>query len=186
MKRFLGFLKAGTLLAALLMAAAGTGYAQMEARTLDMTGMVGSFFFDNDDVYDDDNPIYTFGLGYLFTRNLGAEFTANFVDTKKLENGEPYDNLVEFIYKIDLLYHFMPDNQWVPYVALGGGATTINEAREDKTGGLADAGFGVKYFFSEGFAFRIDARYNYAFDDESHNFNVSAGLTYVLGVPFMK
>jgi OOP family OmpA-OmpF porin len=57
------------------------------------------------------------------------------------------------------LYHFMPDNKFVPYLAAGYGGVNFTGAGQDKRVRSAfDAGLGAKYFLTDNFAFRADAR----------------------------
>ncbi|MEZ4485016.1 MAG: OmpA family protein [Syntrophotaleaceae bacterium] len=86
------------------------------------------------------------------------------------------------VYRLDTLYHFMPGNTLVPYVAGGlGGITLDPDSGGTDTDFLVNYGFGLKYFFTEDLALRGDVRHIYAFGDPENNFVYTAGLTYLMG-----
>ncbi len=102
----------------LIMAAVATAAAANRAGSFTLTPNVGGFLFDSGLDLEDE---ITFGLGfgYNYTDRFGVEAALNYVDTEV----DGISNDVEgYFYRMDALYHFLPDQQLVPYVAAGLGA----------------------------------------------------------------
>ncbi|HQB37655.1 MAG TPA: OmpA family protein [Deltaproteobacteria bacterium] len=91
-------------------------------------------------------------LGYNFTKAIGIEALFDY---------SPRDHNVNFYrYGGELLYHFMPDNNFVPYVAAGYAGFNEDKAGiYKKTHGAFDYGIGAKYFLNDSFALRGDVRH---------------------------
>ena len=152
--------------------------AQIRSGAVSVSPYVGGFWFDGNQSLNH-NVDYGLRLGYDFTRNLGAEAVFNYVNTKYEPTGTSTSANV-YNYRLEGLYHFMPDKRFVPFIALGGGAQTINynDNTTGKTMGVADYGIGFKYFFTDWLALRADVRHVLAFD------SVHNDLEYGLGLPF--
>ncbi len=85
-----------------------------------------------------------------------------------------------FLYRLDGVYHFMPEKRLVPYVALGLGGLTLDPDNGKTTNRLAaNYGAGVKYFLTETIALRGDVRHVISFNNTYNN------LIYTLGVDFI-
>ena len=102
-------------------------------------------------------------LGYNLTKNWGVEGQFTYVPLHSTyasvtHTGDQY-NL-----RGDLLYHFMPESQFVPFVALGGGWSRSTKffgpENDDAT---LDYGAGVKYFITDWIALRGDVRHIISF-----------------------
>ena len=84
--------------------------------------------------------------------------------------------------RIDLLYYLWPDNDLVPYLAVGFGGIKLDFDsfdKEDDT--FADYGGGIQYFLSEDFALRADVRGIYTFDDSYNNLAATIGVSFLFG-----
>jgi OOP family OmpA-OmpF porin len=99
----------------------------------------------------------------------------DFVDAEDQANND----VNMYRYGGEILYHFMPEKSFVPYVAAG-----LSGVKYEGKGTYAAPGYGVgaKYFLFDQFALRADVRhlmYNFS-DDVKHN------LEYTLGayIPF--
>ena len=123
------------------------------------------------------------------TKNWGVEALVNYIDKNEVNIDGQKTDVKGMLYRLEALYHFLPDNAFVPYVALGAGNIDLNP----DTGGHdnnfgADYGIGVKIFVSDSVALRADARHFIAFDqglDEigkaNNNFIYTAGLNFLIG-----
>lgn len=137
---------------------------------------IGGYAFDSD-LNLEDELTYGIGLGYNFTENLAAEAVFNYTDTE-LDNGA--SDVDGNLYRLDMLYHFMPENRLVPYVAAGLGAFDFDPELENSGNEFSgNIGAGVKYFLNESIALRADVRDVMTFPE--NNLLYTAGLTFYLG-----
>jgi OOP family OmpA-OmpF porin len=82
-----------------------------------------------------------------------------------------------------MLYHFIPENTFVPYLAVGLSGVNFDAAGIDKKARVAvDYGLGAKYFVNDSFALRADVRH-IIYNDNSQTKN---NLEYTIGayIPF--
>jgi outer membrane beta-barrel protein len=180
MKNILKGIVPGLLLTAL----ATTGFAENRQGSFNLSPFVGGYVLD-DNQREQNRPIFGLRAGYNFTRNLGGEamFGYSLTDTKP-DFGSKETDL--YRYGFDFLYHFMPDGNLVPFIAIGGGGTnfeTPNSPSNPRHGaGLVDFGGGLKYFVSDSVALRGDVRDVVLVDDTGHNnLEYSVGLTFQFG-----
>lgn len=167
---------------------AGSAMAENRAGALTISPMYGGYLFEGDQNFGDDTtPTFGLGLGYNLTKSFSLEAVVNYIDDFNGRNNQGVETEVEgLLYRLEGLYHFMPDNALVPYIAVGAGNIALNPevGRTDDTFG-ANYGVGVKYFVSEHVAFRVDARHFIAFDqglDEGNHTNNN--LLYTAGMHF--
>ncbi len=161
-------------------------FAQMREGSISFTPQVGGFRFEDKQNFDHGYHV-GIGLGYNFTHNLGAEFTFNFIRTAWNWKGTESDwnpinaKVNGYMYRGDLLYHFMPERKIVPYIAGGAGGLTLHAGHwyDKNTSFIANYGGGVKLFVSENVALRGDIRHVVAFDKTYHD------IMYTLGVNFL-
>jgi len=154
----------------------GGAIAEIREGSFSVSPQLGGYVFEGN---QDLEHGFTFGLGagYNFTRNLGAEVFLNYINTETDTTGTDVDG---YLYRLDGLYHFMPENKLVPYIAAGIGGITIDpDTGNDDTSFLVNYGGGVKYFLTEMIALRGDLRHVISFDDTYNN------LIYTLGVDFL-
>jgi OOP family OmpA-OmpF porin len=128
--------------------------------------------------------------GYNFTKYFGIEAYGHWVPTESSVYKDEKVNVVG--YGIEALFHILPDGALVPFVAVGVGGIHYSQAIEDTTEDYrdkitGDVGGGLKYFLTENWALRADARYvvpiNYKFDSDTMHNNLLAtvGLTFAFG-----
>lgn len=130
-------------------------------------------------------------LGYNFTKNWGLELAGTVADVDLKPTGSGSFNY--WTGRADLLYHFQPDERFVPYFAAGiGGAFLSQNVPSDPVNEdfMANYGVGFKYFTTDWLALRLDARHAVRHEMEykptSHgknysNFILSGGLTFQMG-----
>src|SRR6185369_6184936 len=117
MKKMITLLIAGSLLTLSSAATAGN-----KAEQFSISPMVGGITFDGKQ-HLETHPVYGLRLGYNFTKAFGVEALFDYANTKGTITG----NKVDFYrYGGELLYHFMPDNKLVPYVAAGFAGVNFN------------------------------------------------------------
>ena len=123
---------------------------------------------------------YGLRLGYDITRRWGLEVAADYVSTELKQGG---DKVRSWGYRLDGLYHFMPNNKLVPFVAAGVGGTTLHypAGMNNETDWLFNYGAGVKYFFTSALALRADIRQLLVFDGGRSDFEYTIGLTFLFG-----
>lgn len=154
----------------------GGAFAEIREGSFSVSPQLGGYLFEGNQ--DLENG-FTFGLGagYNFTQNLGAEYFLNYIKTESDTNGQDVDG---YLYRLDGLYHFMPENRLVPYIAAGLGGITLDPDNGDNdTSFLINYGGGVKYFLTDSIALRGDLRHVISFDDTYNN------LIYTLAVDFL-
>jgi OOP family OmpA-OmpF porin len=124
-------------------------------------------------------PVYGLRGGYNFTKALGVEALFDYANTGDTRTGA---NVDFFRYGGEVLYHFLPDNKLVPYVAAGlaagnfKGKTAFSSSNKQK--GIWDYGVGAKYFMTEDIALRGDVRHlMYSYSDRiKHTIEYTVGL----------
>jgi OOP family OmpA-OmpF porin len=88
-------------------------------------------------------------------------------------------------YGADVLFHFMPDSKFDPFIAAGYGRSQIDYPDEDSNccSGLFDYGLGANYFLTDAIALRGDVRHDLVFDDDDtlNNFEFTGGITILFG-----
>ncbi|MFH1156603.1 MAG: OmpW family outer membrane protein [Pseudomonadota bacterium] len=149
----------------------------------------GAWGFDRSQDIDLDTVMGA-ALGYNFNDRIGVEamvdhgtFEHDFYNTDTCECD--VDNLSGTVSHLDLLWHFRPESQVVPYLAAGMGRVDLNYDRFDKTSeNMANVGGGVKLFLSDTLALRGDIRYIRTFDNDYRNMVVNLGIMFQF--PFKK
>lgn len=143
---------------------------------LTLSPMAGGYIFEGQQNMDN-APFFGFGIDYAFTKALSAELFYGYIASEN-DAGQDIDSHQG---RLDALYHFRTDRSLVPYLAAGlGGMAFDSSAPQDDTF-LLDWGVGAKYFFSEDWALRADARHIFTTEDSNHNLALMAGLSYLIG-----
>jgi len=180
MKKILKKILPGILLVTL----ATPGFAENLKGAATLSPYVGGYVLDKDQ-HEESRPVFGLRAGYNFTKHLGAEATFDYslTETRLIYGSKETDR---YRYGFDFLYHFFPDNNFVPFVALGGGGTNFNTANTPSAkshyAGLVDYGVGVKYFVAPDVALRGDVRHAVLVHDlGSNNLEYAVGLTFQFG-----
>jgi OOP family OmpA-OmpF porin len=174
MKKFYIFL------AVLLVFALSTpALAQIQPGAYSVSPFIGGFWFEgNQDL--EHKPVYGLRLGKDFTKKCGLELVLDYVSTKYKETDS---NTNVYNYRIEGLYHFMPESRLVPFLAVGIGGMTINYIgnKANKTLFTPAYGAGVKYFITDWLALRADVRHVMGLGSLYHNLEYAVGLTFYFG-----
>ena len=166
-----------TILAAGLIVAATTAGATVSSGEFSLSPVVGGYTFDGKQ-HTETKPVYGVRAGYTFTKNLGVEGLFDYV-ASRTTRGATDINL--YRYGGELLYHFLPDNRLVPYLAAGYAGISREVAGTMLIPvGAFDYGLGVKYALCDGFALRGDVRHLvYRYGGTTYN-----NLEYTVGLHF--
>lgn len=172
-----------------MMVAPSLALGQVKANSIHLSILPGGLFPDSD-LNIDDGMQYSLGLGYNFTENWGAEVLGSFAPgldiDKDFGRGDSDVNHV----RANAVYHFGNNNAFVPYMTagLGGFWASYDDDRGNFNGDndynafAANAGVGIKYFFTEAVALRLEANNVHAFKDGgTDNLAVNGGLTFQFG-----
>ncbi len=156
------------------------GMSQIRQGSVSLNPNIGGYVFQGGQDIDDDLT-YGLGLGYSFTENWGVEGNFNYVDTNSNADSSDGEDVKAYLYRLDALYHFMPENKLVPYLSAGVGAVRISGDTDEKgSDPLFNYGAGIKYFLTENLAVRGDIRHIIT-DDPKYNVIYTVGLTLLFG-----
>lgn len=167
----------GCLMVCLLFMAR-TAAAEIRPGAFTLSPSIGGYVFEgNQDL--EDEVAYGLGLGYNFDEHVGAEFGFNYIETESDKTGCDVD---VYLYHLDALYHFMPAERLVPFIAAGAGTIIFDpeNAHRDKDF-MLNYGVGVKYFLADSVALRGDVRHVISFDQTQSNLLYTAGLMFSFG-----
>lgn len=123
-------------------------------------------------------PLFGTRFGYMITGRIGVEALFDYSRTALVSTKNLLDS---YRYGGELLYHFMPDNKLVPYIAGGYGGINFKGkstfADTEKTKGSPGYGFGAKYFATEDMAWRADVRHiMYSYNKLQHAIEYTIGV----------
>jgi OmpA-OmpF porin, OOP family len=178
MKRILKGILPGLLLIAL----ATPGFAENRAGAVTISPFVGGYLLDKEQ-REENRPIFGLRGGYNFTKYLGAEAMFGYSLTETKQGSRETDL---YRYGVDILFHLMPDSDFVPFIAVGGGGTNFKTPQTPSVkshyAGLVNYGVGLKYFVADNVALRGDVRHVVLVKDlGENNLEYSAGLTFQFG-----
>ena len=126
-------------------------------------------------------------LGYNLTADWGLESSFSYVEMESKNSQVDKDGE---LYNLsgNILYHFLPENRFVPFFTLGGGWSRNTHhfgSDDDNENATLNYGAGVKYFVSDAVALRADFRniYSYTGDSTTYwsNYEYTAGLSFQFG-----
>lgn len=166
-----------------VLAMASIGYAGERAGAFSISPFVGGYIYD-DDPRDqpglrENRPFVGLRLGYNLTDYFATELVGNWV---RAEIKEDDNEVNHFGVRLDLLYNIMPHSRFVPYLAVGGGAETIDYPGENSEDATFNAGLGFKAFMTDNVAFRADGRHITVFSHKTlSNWEYSVGLSFLFG-----
>ena len=163
----------------LLIALSTPALGQIRPDAFSLSPFVGGFLFDGGENLKH-RPVYGLRFGYDFTKNWGAEAVFDYVNTKYTKTDS---NTNVYNYRLEGLYHFIPDSKLVPFLAVGVGGMSIDYSgnTSDKTRATVDYGAGLKYFVTDWLALRGDVRHVLAFGSVHSNLEYGLGLTFYFG-----
>jgi len=126
-------------------------------------------------------PFYNVSLGINFTPEISLEGTIGHLETRFKNTGQHHHGTHSFL---TMLYHFGPDQRFVPYVVGGIGRLCLTQVNgADKRHTTYQGGLGVKFFMNDRVALRTDVR---AIVSSARGFRhkdmlINVGLMYQLG-----
>lgn len=165
----------GTALVLLL--AAGSAWAGQQAGTFTVSPMFGGIVFEGDQQVKDDFA-YGLGLGYNLTEAFALEaiFVGSSAERKSSDGGS---KTTLSTYRLDALYHLLPNSTLVPYVAAGVGGYNIKGDSEF----MGNYGLGLLYYVTDNLALRGDVRHLLVTEESNMEQNLlyTAGLKYQFG-----
>lgn len=171
-----------TLLLCLLLST--SSFAGERAGAFSLSPFIGGYTFDGEQ-HLKTAPVYGLRLGYDLTENWGVEGVFNYLATETTRSPHPSANAIS--YGLDVLYNFIPESTLVPYLALGGGGTTLGHgggfhAGGDNTDATLNVGGGLKYFLTDSVALRGDVRQLFVFDHNTmYNWIYTGGVSFLFG-----
>jgi OOP family OmpA-OmpF porin len=138
-----------------MMVCASVATAANKEGQFSITPVVGGYSYDAGQ-HLDTTMVYGARGGYNITKNFTVEALFDYVQTEPTRSKDIVDM---YRYGGELLYHFFPDNKFVPYVAVGfAGLNFDSNLLNRRTYAAYDAGAGFKYYLNDKFALRFDAR----------------------------
>jgi len=168
-----------SILAASLVISAASAFGANRAGQFSISPVIGGYTFDGKQHLNTD-LIFGVRAGYNFTDHFGIEALYDYVHTQPTRASKRVD-MNRF--GGELLYHFIPENTFVPYLAVGLAGLNFDSNGVDKRPRAAfDYGLGAKYFVTDAIALRGDVRHIiYSADSQTMN-----NLEYTLGayIPF--
>lgn len=176
-----GIIRLAVLLAVCILAfSPGNGMGQIREGSVSLNPNIGGYVFQGGQHLDDDLT-YGVGLGYNFTENWGGEVNFNYVNTESNADSSDGEEARAYLYRLDAIYHFMPEKKLVPYLSAGVGAVRIHgDIDERGSDPLLNYGAGIKYFLTNNLAIRGDIRHIIT-DDPDYNLMYTLGLTFLYG-----
>ncbi|NVN90325.1 MAG: outer membrane beta-barrel protein [Desulfuromonadales bacterium] len=156
--------------------------AEINGGEFSISPVIGAFIFDGTQQL---SPSIALGarLGYNLDRNWGVE--GSFTYARPRFDGD-YGNHVNL--RGDVLYHLVPQNRLVPFLALGGGWMLTYAGPFESSNGMLDFGAGLKYFLNDNIALRGDFREILSLGPQTAgstdcllNSEITVGLTFQFG-----
>ena len=136
------------------------------------------------------SAVYGLAFGYNLSENWALEAVGTFSPDVHSTTTPPKQTVNLYGVRGDILYHFLPEQRFVPYAAAGGGVLFLDPRKgSSDEDALVDIGAGFKFFLTDYVAVRGDVRYLLDFNtndinrtrDFYNNFAYTAGLTFQLG-----
>ena len=164
--------------------------AEIKAGSVEVTPFGGYNFFEKRQNLED-QPLVGGRLGYNFTNSFGIEgtweFMKSYVDNKNLRfsrEGQftrPINDVSITQFSLDLVYHFMPESVFNPYIVGGYGIAHYSPKINNKNMSVVNFGLGAKYWVAEHVALRADVRDNMVLDESIHNVETTLGVVFAFG-----
>ena len=164
--------------------------SETKAGSVELSPFAGYSFFEKRQNLEH-SPVFGGRLGYNITSSLGiegmGEFTPSEVDdrttsfTKQGQFTSPADDVDITRYFLGLIYTFMPDSRFNPFVAAGYGLSHFEPKIHTKNLSTLNYGIGAKLWVADHIALRLDVRDNMVFDEHIHNLETTLGVVFAMG-----
>lgn len=171
-------------LAAATIISATAAFGGVKAGSFSVTPLVGGYIFDGGKELDSTLVLGARG-GYNFTKNIGIEALYDYATPTDKES-KNLNNISLHRFGGQALYHFFPNNVFVPYLAAGySGVKYEGTGVNKKTHGAIDYGVGAKYFMTDDIAIRGDVRHiHYGYNTWKYNdLEFTLGAYFQFGAP---
>jgi len=167
-----------------------TARSETRAGAVEVTPFAGYNFFEKRQNLEN-QPMVGGRLGYNITNHFGVEGTWNFIksyvddkSTRPNQQGQftsPTDSVFVTHYNLDLLYTFMPESVFNPYITAGYGIVHYTPKINNKNLSVLDFGVGAKFWVADNIALRADIRDNMIFDEHIHDVATTLGVVFAFG-----
>ncbi len=169
---------------------ASSAFAEVRIGAVTLTPMVGYQTFDSN-LDLEDSAAYGIALGYTTSKHWALELDVRYIPTEVDQSGGP--DVTNLVVTGNLLYHFMPEQAFVPYLLGGLGALQydIDGTGSDDEDFILNWGGGCKYAITDSVDLRLDLRHVIDFrtdnegsdqdSDTSNNFAAMLGLNIQFG-----
>ncbi len=164
--------------------------SEVKAGSVEVTPFGGFSLFEKRQNLEN-SPLVGGRLGYNFTNRLGIEGTWQFMKSYVDDKSTPFTRQGQFTYPINdvsitnynlgLIYHFIPESRFNPYIVAGYGVNHYSPKINNKNMSVVDFGAGLKFWLTEHIALRIDARDNLILDQTIHNVETTLGVVFAFG-----
>ena len=151
---------------------------------LSVSSTVGGYLFAGSE-QQNATTVYGIKIGYeqiekSVASSLGVEGTLNYFKIGSKTGGS---NDSGYLYRLDATYPFPIGKKWLPFIAVGAGGIVIDTPANTNSDFLINYGLGVKYFFENYLALRVDARQLVVYEgsDIRNNYEFGVGLSYYFG-----
>jgi OOP family OmpA-OmpF porin len=167
--------------------------AEIKAGSFEVGAFGGYNFFESSQNLKD-RPVFGGRLGYNFTSHFGMEGVGEFIashvnDTTKAAQkegqfGRPFERVDLTFYHLDLVYHFIPEGKFNPFVVAGLGGTHYSEKISNRDMAAFNVGLGAKLWLTDNIALRFDVQdyiVTEIMQETYHNVGVMIGITFAFG-----
>ena len=164
--------------------------SEIKAGSFEVSPFGGYNFFESRQNLED-RPVFGARLGYNFTENFGIEAVGEYIRTGVDDKAEtwrkegqftsPIDDVDITSYHLDLLYHFMPEKKFNPFIAAGYGFANYSPEINSRDMAIINFGLGAKYWLTDNIAFRFNLRDNMVYDETIHNVEATVGIVFAFG-----
>ena len=167
-----------------------TAQAEIKAGSFELNPFMGYNIFQSRQNLDD-GPLFGGRIGYNITNRFGIDFSAAYVKghvddrskafTREGQFTSPTDGVDVTFFHLDLLYHFMPETRFNPYLVAGFGAVNYSPRINTHNMSVVNFGAGAKYWLSDRVALRFDVRDNMTIDEQISNVQLTLGAVFAFG-----
>jgi OOP family OmpA-OmpF porin len=134
-----------------------------------------------DDERDVDNELLpSAAIEYRFGQNWAGELTYSAGEADAVDGSQDVD--IDS-WQAGMLYYFTPQESLHPYLGFGAGELVRGFNNGDASDTQVNAGAGFRYYITDHWNWRADARWLHTFDDSINDVAVSLGIAYSFAPP---
>jgi outer membrane beta-barrel protein len=170
-----------------------SAHAEVKKGSTEVNLFGGYNWFEHDQNLKD-RPMVGGRVGYNFSKHLGVEGVIEYIDShvddrkrtglSEGQFGSPIASVDLTFYHIDAIYHFLPDEQFTPFVVLGVGGAHYNPDISTNEMAAFTVGVGAKYRLTDRLSLRADLRdylVTEIMQESYHNLGATMGISYAFG-----